>query len=457
MKPLRLFRSGMIAIPLAWAVLLSPVFTASASAASSVEERLAELEQEIKILKRQRELEVEINTKKEKETPVLVAGDKGFALQSKDKNFEFKLRGYVQADSRYFIEDDSVGQSNTYLLRRVRPQFEGTFYRYVGFRIMPDFAGSATSLQDAYVDFKYWKSASLRVGKFKSPFGLERLQSGTNLLFVERGLPTNLVPNRDLGVQLFGELFDGRLEYQVGAFNGVEDGASGITDAADDKDFVARIFANPFMNSGDEWISGLGLGVAASWGKAHGTAAASGLPTYRSTGQASAYSYIAGGPFADGDRFRVSPQAYYSWGSFGLLGEYVLSSQDTRRSAIKDNLQAHAWQLATSYALTGEKASYKGLKPKNSFDPAKGTWGAFEIAARLGSLSVDDAAFGLFVNPQTSSNEITSWGLGLNWYLNQNLKFQTSFDQTYFDGTQLALRKDRETENALFSRVQVAF
>jgi hypothetical protein len=60
--------------------------------------------------------------------------------------------------------------------------------------------------------------------------GLERLQSGSELLFVERGLPTNLVPNRDVGAQLFGDLFDGTISYALGAFNGVPDLGNGDLD-----------------------------------------------------------------------------------------------------------------------------------------------------------------------------------------------------------------------------------
>ncbi len=457
MKPLRLFRVGTLVVPLALTVFLSPDFTPAAAAAPSVEERLAELEQEIKTLKRQREVEQEISVKKEKETPVVIAGDKGFALQSKDKNFEFKLKGYIHADSRSFLDDDSAPASDTFIARRIRPQFEGTLYKYVGFRFMPDFGGGTTVIQDAYIDFKYWKKASLRFGKFKQPFGLERLQSGTALTFIERGLPTSLGPNRDLGVQLSGEFFDGGLEYQIGVFNGVADGASADQDTADDKDVVARIFGSPFKNSSKAWASGLGLGAAVSFGEAHGTATTSGLPTYRSMGQQTAYSYISGGPFADGDRFRFSPQTYYSWGSFGLLGEYVFTQQAVRRGAVEDDLLSKAWQIAPSYVLTGEDASFKGVKPRHSFDPANGTWGAFEVATRFGNLSTDDEAFGTYVSPLASASDLKAWGIGLNWYLNNNLKFQTNFDQTYFDGAQLSGGKDREVENALFTRVQVAF
>src|SRR5205823_3707158 len=104
--------------------------------------------------------------------------------------------------------------------------------------------------------------------KFKEPVGLERLQSGANLLFVERGLPTQLVPNRDVGVQLHGELFDGAVNYAAGLFNGVQDSGSGDSDVGSDdhKDVAARLFAQPFKKSKPGPLQGLGFGLGGSWG-----------------------------------------------------------------------------------------------------------------------------------------------------------------------------------------------
>src|SRR4051812_26285760 len=49
--------------------------------------RVEQLEQELKILKRQLELEKESATAKEKTTPVLSAGASGFSFRSADTNF----------------------------------------------------------------------------------------------------------------------------------------------------------------------------------------------------------------------------------------------------------------------------------------------------------------------------------------------------------------------------------
>lgn len=428
----------------------------------------SELEQKVKVLERKQELAEEEAAKKKKESPVFKAGEKGFSFSSADGDFELKLRGYLQADSRFSFDDDPEVNgdfSDTFLLRRVRPIFEGTLWKYYGFRIMPDFDGGtgSFSLQDAHVDFKYLKEASLRVGKFKGPVGLERLQSGTDIRFNERGLPTNLVPNRDIGVQLYGDLFDGVLSYAGGYFNGVVDRGSSGVDTTDDKEFEGRVFAHPFKNVFGP-LQGLGVGIAGSYGDKNGS---SGLNNYVSQLQTAFFRYSDGAE-ASGTHYRFSPQGYYYWGPFGLLGEYVISSQEITRAGNERQVENDSWQILASYVLTGEDNSFKSIKPKNNFNPFKGGWGAWELVARYSELDVDDDAFvGLngsnasrLANPQSSASKASEWGVGLNWYLNPNLRVAANYEQTEFDGGLAGDGDevlDRETENAFFTRFQISY
>ncbi len=130
---------------------------------------------------------------------------------------------------------------------------------------MPDFGGGSSSIQDAYGEIKYWPQARFRAGKFKVPASLERLQSGADLLFVERSIANGLAPNRDVGFQLAGDFWDGILSYQVGVFNGTIDGGSNDNDVSSEKEFAGRIFSEPAKKSGIPGLAGLGLGVQVSY------------------------------------------------------------------------------------------------------------------------------------------------------------------------------------------------
>ena len=319
-------------------------------------------------------------------------GQDGFSVRSADKAFRFRLGALLQADARFFFDQPPLSQPDQFLLRRVRPILEGTFYEKYSFRIVPDFAGSQTVLYDAYIDANLDPALRIRVGKFKPPVGLERLQSAADLMFVERAFPTNLVPSRDIGGQLSGDFLGGALSYAVGVFDGAVDGGLTDGDNNNSKDFDARLFAHPFKNTSIEALGGLGVGFAYTKGKQSGTTSSGNLPTYKTPGQQTFFSYAAGA-FADGEREHYAPQLYYYYGPLGILGEYTISAQDVRRLSNIQRVSNSAWQLYGSWVLTGEDASYRGVTPRVPFDWGQRTWGAFQVAARVSGLSVDDDAF----------------------------------------------------------------
>ncbi|HEX5034456.1 MAG TPA: porin, partial [bacterium] len=237
-----------------------------------LEQRLEELEQKQKILERNLELKEETEKEKAKEKPVIKAGTGGISIGSADGNNEIRFRGLIQADARFYLDRDGQGAVNTFILRRVRPYIEGKFAKRFEFRIMPDFGEGKVQLIDAYINTVIFPELKIQVGKQKEPVGLERLESASALHFVERGFPTELAPNRDLGVMLNGEILGGVLTYQAGVFNGVADGASADFDINNSKDFAGRVFAHPFKKTSIEPLKGLGVGVSGSVGQGTGTA-----------------------------------------------------------------------------------------------------------------------------------------------------------------------------------------
>src|SRR4030095_16818352 len=122
-------------------------------------------------------------------------------------------------------EDDTI-VDDQFLLRRVRPIVEGTVGGIYDFRFTPDFAQGRTVIQDAYVTGRFAPGFQLTGGKFKAPIGLERLQSASDIRFVERAYPTQLVTNRDIGLQVAGNVLEDRLAYQVAYLNGSNNGQS---------------------------------------------------------------------------------------------------------------------------------------------------------------------------------------------------------------------------------------
>jgi phosphate-selective porin OprO/OprP len=426
----------------------------------ALEAEIGQLAQQIKIVSRQLEIEREQADERAKTAPLVGAGREGFGMRSADGAFQLRLRGFIQSDGRFYAGDAGASGVDTFLLRRVRPVLEGTLFKNVDFKLMPDFGGGTTTLQDAYVDLRFTPAVKVRAGKFKTPFGLERLVSATELLFVERALPTAVAPNRDAGVLLFGDVLEATLNYSVGVVNGVLDGASADMDDRDGKDVVARIFALPFKASRHERLRGLGIGIAATSGTQRGTVIAPNLPAFRTNGQITFARYrldttAAGTTVADGSHWRLSPQGYFYTGPFGVLAEYVFSSQRVRRDIESARLGTTAWQVATSYVLTGEDSSYRGVTPRSAFDPSDRAWGAIELTARVNELTLDEGAFPFFANPAIAARNARGWAVGANWYLNRAVKVTADYEETYFRGGDAF--GDRETERDVFTRIQVGF
>src|SRR5262249_29832218 len=146
------------------------------------------------------------------------------------------------------------------------------------------------------------------------------------------GFATQLTPNYDTGIEIHNDLFNSPLNYAIGIFDGAADAASEDAETTDQgKDVVGRLFAQPFLNTDINPLRGLGFGVGGSIGNHIGT-----LPSYKTPGQQTffAYSTAAGNTVtANGQQYRLDPQAFYYWGPFGILAEAILSSSKIQSTA----------------------------------------------------------------------------------------------------------------------------
>jgi len=403
-------------------------------------------------------------------TTVMSIGRQGISLKSANAGNEVRFRGVLHVDGRYFDGVDTAGESGTWEATRIRPTIEGTLGGIYDFKFMPDYGLDRTVIQDAYVTARFAPALRVTGGKFKSPLGLERLQSSSDMRFVARAFPSSLVPNRDAGIQIAGDFGKGLLGYAAALLIGANDGGSingfDDPDANSDPEYVLRLFSHPFSESEQPALRGLGIGVAGSYTDQAGTPTETLLPAFRTPGQSTFFRYRAEGEptIADGERLRFAPQLYYYAGRFGLIGEYTEVSQEVSRitpSGLReDSIDTKAWQLAVSWFLTGEEASFRGFRPKTRLSLADGTWGGFEVVARTHALEIDETAFAggddSFADPAVSAREATSWGLGLNWYFNENLRWMMDYERTRFDGG-AAGSGDREDEDVLQLRIALGF
>ena len=428
------------AIALAIGSVLPLAVVAQPATSPSLEARVQQLDQEIRILQRKLEIDKENAVAAAATAPAIKADGSGLSISTQDFSFQFK--GLIQADSRWFTGDSVPQTDDTFVLRRLRPTFQGTLGSLVAYRLTPEFAGNGATIVDAWVDLKLAPTVTLRAGKQKGPIGLERLQSGAAIAFIERGLPTELAPNREIGVQLQGGVANNTLQYVVGVYNGTSDGAdASATDNDGRKEVALRLFYEP--------TPGIGFGVAGTHGSKRGFAPRN----YSTVDRRGGISFVTGTLY-DGDATRISPQAYFYRGPVGVLAEYIQSEQALTNGVTSDTVTHSAYQVVGSYVLTGEAASYRGVKPNQAFQTGKPGWGAFELVARYGTLELDSDAADLGFVAATGVETIDNLGIGLNWYLTGNVKVAANVNQTDFSNYS---GPDREKETSIFTRLQVSF
>lgn len=394
--------------------------------------------------------QVKTITAKAKTAPTVSLGANGLKVSSADSNFVFGVRGYIQADARFGVASSAANYADTFLMRRVRPIFEGSLYQFIDYRVMLDFGSGTTSgangttsndgfLKEAWAGLRFLPELQLQVGKMKMPAGLERGQSTANLLFIETGFPTMLTPDYTVGAMLQGDVLGGKLNYQAGVFDSTPDGGSSDFQSFDQGNLAGRLFALPLKDSGVKALEGFGVGVGGTYGSLNNTP----LVNYKSTGQQSIFGSPTFTPYSasvtDGEQWRIAPQGSYYWGPFGLYGEYVVASQDVRRTGITPvptgTLINRAWQVAASYFVTGEKNSWKPVTVKNPLNFTKDSgWGALELAARIQGITFDSATFPTFASSTTAPSGAFAWGVGANWYWSRNLKLSLNYENTDFHG-----------------------
>ena len=472
-----------------------PATTAAAATATPTPE-VQKLTQKVNTLERKLEVQDEVTTGNFQKLPVFEAGTDGFKITSSDKKHQVRIRGAVQTDARFFLDNNANAKffnatnpegPDRFELKQARVWLEGYFFKDIYFKIMPDFAASGNILPDAYLDYAYHPAASLLVGKFKSPLSLERLQGDSDTVFMERAFPTYLASNRDVGIQLHGAFakpgyktetvagpIDARntLTYQIGVSNGSGDSGSPNNNSPDtdsNKEVNARLFAHPFQHTGYSWLEGLGLGVAGSFGdpsqqSVKNLTTANGVSTYLDYTKNN--STNSGITTANGAAYRVYPQAYWYAGPIGLMGEYVISSQHLVNGITTIKQDNKAYQVQASYVVTGEDNNFGAIKPMRNFDPLKGSWGALQLATRWSELDVDNNTFTI-LDPTKSASRAQAWTLGANWFLNSNALIRFNYENVSFSGgggtsTGAGAKTvyhitDRPNEQVFATRFQLAF
>lgn len=388
----------------------------------------------------------------------------GFEAATKDKKFKFHVGGRVQLDAIFLQEDPAfyagtgpggatIADQDSIYFRRARLRADGTMYETIDWCAEFDFVNnvnddsglpapgnipSERNVIDVPAPTDLWVTfreipivGNIRVGNVKEPIGLEHLHSSRYLDFMERSY------NQDLFYGPFN--------------NGFTPGILFYDNWSEEHGTWSTGF---FKNTTNAFAYGLGDGEYA-W-----TSRMSYLPWYEEEGRYLAHVGISGslrdpnngtqryrargslrngpgalnplladtGSFASSQTDILNFETAFQFDSLLLEAEYcVTQDHDTPFG----DVSVYGWYAQALYFLTGEHRDYEKKSgvfgrviPHHNYGDC-GSLGAWQVGARYSKANLIDGAL--------DGGELEDVTLGLNWFLNPNLKIQNNYVYTIRD------------------------
>jgi phosphate-selective porin OprO/OprP len=374
--------------------------------------------------------------------------DAGGLCLSTQEPYPFSLcfDGLLQVDYQYFDYKEKNASKDRFDIRRARLSISGQALKYFDYKFQYEFQGaSARNLLDAYVDANVLRPASFRVGQFKEPFGLEQSTDLANYIFTQPSYVYYLSPPRDVGVMAHSSLWDDRVNYGIGIFNGdgLDDSVGGNEDAPQG---TARLVFSPFKTKSIPLIKNLQFGGSVSYANIDRNNVAldiktPGLSTFFNVASSTKYRVIR-----DADSCtRYDAELGWAYGPLALMGEYAhILFRDVRTSTEQFNIGLRAYYISLLWMITGEEPSFRhgvfqAIEPAHSV--FQGGWGALGLAFRYEAFNTDDEdVYQYLINQGDSVRKANSFSIALNWYLNRYASLMMDFSRTDFDAPLLTGR-----------------
>jgi phosphate-selective porin OprO and OprP len=363
---------------------------------------------------------------------------KGFQFQTKDEEFRLQFHLESQFDARIWSQRDQVPANSGLFLPRQRIFFDGNITKRIEYEFSINRGlGGTINILNAYVNLHFDDRFELKIGRFFTPFTYDQYAiSNYWLPTPERSLyTTNVGLGRQIGLMGWGYLFDKRLDYAAGIFNGSRNSFESLSNGVD---FVGYLNTRPFQSSESlGFARNLNLGTSVAVGHQD----QSPVPMAFRVGGSSANSDVPGAgttPFLvlnpnvieRGDRLLGTVNAAYFYRGLSLIGEWQYGYGTYASLARPGSAQVPfaGFYVSGGYFLTGEEVQQRTrVYPLRPFIPTrKGVPigpGAWEVVGRVSELRLGEKIFTSgFADPNLWSNQAVTTELGLNWYWNEYVK-----------------------------------
>ena len=398
----------------------------------------------------------------------------GFQISSEDDEFQLQFHNLTQIDLRGYTQGGQDPVHGGFSIPRQRWYFSGRMTRSIEFYTTINRGFGTLDLFDAFINYRFDDRLMFKVGRFKTPLTYEFYAiSAPDFIVPERSLfSSNFSPNRELGLMGWGQLFEKRLDYAAGFFNGAR---LSFQDNNDEKDLISYLNARPFgaLKQDDPWsfLKSLNVGGSVDYGLQNSLPLPSVLRTSLAASNAADAVNIAP-PFLSFNKNVIERGARSLWGAhiayfykgLSLLGEIQGGYQSYATTSPRNLTQVpvHAYAATGGYFITGETVDRRTqVEPLRPFSLKKGQRGpgAIELQGRYSSLQVGRNVFGAgLADPNQWTNQLYTVDLGVNWYLNAYTKIVFEWEHAVFGNPVLyAPGHWQLTSDLLWARFQVYF
>ena len=409
-------RHSLLAVALVAALGTTASFEAAAADPAELAElkaQLAALQAKVAELETRTDAQSDINVGTQQSieniaaTTPKVETKGGIKITSPDKKFEASLGGRIHFDA-YAFDRDLAATTGTSEFRRARLTLAGKALGW-DYKVEQDFSAGSNldGLRDAYIATAF-AGGKVTIGHFKPYRSMEELTSSNEILMMERpfasatGLFSGRQFQQGVGYQRAGENYTAgftvfNLRGAAGSRNeGM--GASGRVTFAPINNDNSTLHFGGWVSQEDNNQGSADLTATANYAGRRGPAQAIATTTGASRNTVTAYGLEAAGAF----------------GPLFFQGEYVNA---TFGQPIGGDQDVTTWYLQGSWLLNGGHKGYKAAT--GVFGSPKVDKGLWELTARYDTIENKDIA----------NREATSVILGVNYYVNPNLRFMFNYTQ----------------------------
>lgn len=333
--------------------------------------------------------------------------------KEKDPSFTFTPKGTMRLD--YLgVTNNKQAVKDRFYLRDLLVGGKGQIFYDFDYRVELDLLNDVfDKVEQAYVEYKKFDPIRVKVGRFNHSFFLDYDKS-----FNEWPAIGSLLIYENDGVQLKTHGDNWTVSGSYGSSEAVYNNAPENKRKA----YYAQATYSPYHNT--EKKEYVHLGASASYIIPKGQVLGYSIkPEVKAN-----LNLINTGNIVSINDGRIgSVAAAYNKQSFSVQGEYLGYSLD--RKTPQPDLFFHGGYAQVAYLLTGEDKEYIPSQGKieavNPKDPVftfsnykKFGIGAWEIACKYSTLNM---------NSKQKFGKLDTYGVGLNWYLNYNMKISNDF------------------------------